>query len=157
MLKATLKHVPLLAGYLHDAEFSVSDLVLDRERKTLALTLLRVCYEKPEKGRFLWVLPVIRHPWMKSRLTLTGVQSVAQQDLRGASQGEPCMLLDIVQPAMTTLELQATTALIRAEVSSDTGILIEDLGEPREGTRVIDFRRPAFTAMQEIEALRQDG
>ena len=43
------------------------------------------------------------------------------------------------------------------EVSPGTKILVEDLGDPQAGTRVIDFRRAAFTAMREIEALKDGG
>jgi hypothetical protein len=62
MLKASLKDIPILCGYLHDAYFKPEDIVFDTEKRCYTMDIERVCYERAERGKVLWIIPVVRYP-----------------------------------------------------------------------------------------------
>ena len=158
-MESTLQDVPLIAGYLHDAEFRPTDLAFDGEQGTLTLKLRRICYERPEKGRFLLLFPVIRFPWIESSLVVTGVRGLTQHWLKRwhADSGEPCLLLDVTRKDGSTLEFQSDFLTAKASISPGSRLLLEDLSDPLPGSKVIDCCRSVFRSMQEIERLRRNA
>ena len=155
LLRATLDDVPVLDGYLHDASFVPNDLEFDADAKTLKLPLERICYEKPERGKALFIFPVIRLPWIESLLTVTNVQDVVWEWKRGRDQhrDDGHMLLGLVHKK-DLLELRSPILLVTGRVSPDTRILLEDTSGPSVKRRVTDFGRTVFQAMDEIDRLR---
>jgi len=155
MLKATLRDVPLLDGYLHDASFVPNDLEFDADAKTLRLPLDRICYEKAERRKVLLVFPVICFPGVECLLTITNVRDVVQNWKRGKPQDPDDLhtLLDLVHENHV-LELRSDALVIRVTVSPDTGILLQDTSGSSTRTVVTDFAATVFRGMDEIEKLR---
>lgn len=156
-IKATLDDVDLLCGYLHDASFTPGGIAMDFQTERFSLDLERICYEKGEKGKALFLIPVIRCPWVASRLTVTGVLKVEEEwiDRKLDGPNDIHVLMDIEKKGNDTLEISSEGLRLRMTISESSQIILEDLSEPSAGRRVTDFARSVFRGMGEIQDLRR--
>ena len=52
--------IELLSAYLHDALLTLKDIEHDEQKRILKMELSRIYYEEPQKGKFLFLIPIIR-------------------------------------------------------------------------------------------------
>ena len=157
MLRGSVEDISLIGGYLHDGYFKPSGIAYDREHRRFSMILDRIWYEHGERGKFLFLIPVIRFPWMRSVLELTGVVSVDQRLIdRGVDgpAGEQ-LLMHIVEEEDGTIEIASTHIEIRLTISHDTEIVLEDR-EPVDRPKAVDFFKCIFRSLPEVEKLRED-
>jgi hypothetical protein len=159
ILRATLADVDLLCGYLHDANFQTSDITMDSNAKLFSLKLERICYEKREVSKALFFIPVIRYPWINSRLAVTGVERLesTKTDKEKEQADDRHLLLDIRLKGNDRLEIASDDLRLSLFVTQSSQITLEDLADALPGRKVTDFSRSIFQGMAEIDRLRVDG
>jgi len=158
MIKASVSDIPLLDGYLHDASFVPDDLRFDSDSRSVTLTLERICYERPERGKAMFIFNVIRFPWIESELTFSHVKGTEQKWSSGhlRQPGEQQMLLDLESEA-NTIRLRSHALTLVITVEPDSVVTITDLSEPSAKRRVTDFGKCVFRSLEEIDKLRIKG
>ena len=156
MLKASLKDIPILSGYLHDAYFKPEEIAFDATKQCFTMNLERVYYEGAERGKFLWLIPVVRYPWIQSHITMIGVQ---QMDRKWQDQGvdgpdDKQLLMDIEQRSEKTIVLGSNHFKITLTVAQDFELTLVDESQPEDKPRVTDFSKGIFYGMDEINKLK---
>ncbi len=159
MLKASLKQIPILEGYLHDSYFKPDAITFDPDKRCFAMDVERVYYEGAERGKVLWFIPVVRYPWIQSHLTMTGISQMDQKwhDRGVDGPDDKQLLMGIAQKSDDTIELGSTHFRITLSVTSDFELILLDEPEPEKGPRVTDFSKGIFYGMDEIDELRVDA
>ncbi|MCC6547947.1 hypothetical protein IT570_12345 [Candidatus Sumerlaeota bacterium] len=156
MITGTVRDLPLLSGYLHDALFVPCAVKHDAERQHLRVPLERICYERAERGRFLGLCPIVRFPWIESVLCFTAVRAVEEKWVkrRKRDPGERQMLLEMGCLKSDVVAIEADELHLVVTVSPETTIGIDDIGKPSTRARTMDIGRGVFRSMAEIEKLR---
>jgi len=156
MLRASLADIPILDGYLHDSYFKPDDVVFDADKRCVAMDIERVFYEGAERGKVLWFIPVIRYPYIRSRIIMTGVEKTEQKRKNRGVDGPDGkhLLMDIEQKSENTIELGSTHLRITLTVAPDFELTVVDDSEPKKGSRAMDFCKGIFHGLDEIDKLR---
>ena len=155
-IKASLDDIPILEGYLHDAYFSAQDLHFDKGKGELTLKLERICYEQAEKGKFLFIIPILKFPWMESVLTVTDVKDVSKKKLKKKPEliNGMHMLLSIERRKGDVLQIKSYGIRIDITVSDTCRIFIKDISLVKTKSKNIDFLKGVFRSLEEIEKLK---
>ena len=159
MIKASLEGIPILGGYLHDSYFKPDEVMFAADKRCFTMELERVFYERAERGKVLWLIPVVRYPWIQSHLTMTGVDNVEQERKNKGVDGpdNKQLLMDITQKSDSIIELGSTHFRITLTIASDFALTIVDDTESEHGPRIVDFSKGIFSGMDEINKLRVDA
>ena len=98
-------------------------------------------YEKGEKGKALFLIPVVRYPWVRSYLRMFGVERMDQEwkDRKVEGPDEPQLLMDIEQKGRNKIELGSTHFKIILTVSERFELVLHDAPELLDMPRVTDF------------------
>ena len=130
--------------------------MFDADKQCFTIDLERVCYERAELGKVLWFIPVIRYPWILSRLTMTGVEDVEQKVVSRRLDGPDGkqQLMDIVQKADDRIELGSYGTRITLTVTSDFILILEDVPDSVTRSYTTDFSKGVFYGMNEINKLK---
>lgn len=156
-LRATPDDAALLCGYLHDASFTPSGIEMNYAANRFTLSFERICYEKAQKGKVLFFMPVVRYPWIESRLTVTHVQTFEQEwlDRTFDRPSDKHILLDIEKEGDTTLIISSEGIRLRMGITPETEIILKDTSEPDTSRKITDFTHSIFRGMDQIEELRR--
>jgi hypothetical protein len=155
MLKASIQDIGLLCGYLHDAYFKPEEVAFDSGKNLFTMPLDRVCYERGEPGKALLIFRVIRYPWMRSRLSITGVteMNTKRKDRGVDGPGSTQQLLEIEVKDAKTIEIESAHLRIALAISEPAEVTLRDEALDT-GRRVLDFSKGVFHGLEEIEKLR---
>lgn len=155
MLKASIQDIGLLCGYLHDAYFKPEEVAFDSGKNLFSMPLDRVCYERGEPGKALFIFRVIRYPWMRSRLTITGVAEMNQKwkDRGVDGPGSTQQLLEIDAKDGKMIEIESAHLRIALAISEPVEVTLRDEALDT-GRKVLDFSKGIFYGLDEIEKLR---
>ena len=156
MLKASQMDIPIIDGYLHDSYFKPEDIVFNADQRCFTMDIERVCYEQGKRGKTLFFIPVIRYPWIRSRLSMNGVEKMHPKWIgRGVDgPGNRQLLMDIEHKSEDTIVLGSTYLKIALTVAPDFELTLMDAPEPENGPWTIDFFKGIFRGMDEIDRLR---
>ncbi len=155
-IKASLDDIPVLEGYLHDAYFSPEGLHFDKEKDEVTLKLERICYEQCEKGKFLFILPILKFPWMESVITVTDVKDVSKKRLKKKPEliNGMHMLLSIERQKGNVIEIKSHGIRIDITISDTCRIFIKDISLVKTRPKNIDFFKGVFRSLEEIDKLK---
>ncbi len=159
MLKASLADIPILDGYLHDSYFKPEDIEFDAKKRCFSINLERVYYERAKRGKFLWLIPVVRYPWIQSRVTIKGVSKMDQKWIDRGVDGpdNKQLLMDIQHKSEDTIVLGSTHFKVTLTVAQDFELTLVYKLMSEHGPRITDFSRGIFYGMDEIDKLRMDA
>ncbi|MDQ7780331.1 MAG: hypothetical protein RDV41_11600 [Planctomycetota bacterium] len=157
MIKARLTDIPVLSGYLHDAEMNLRDVNYVESDRSLHVRLLRIHHEEPKRGRFLFLFPVVRYRYMPSLLTVTQVAGI-EFKRPGRRRGPPdvgLLLVCVCRRDNDDVCLETDSLDIVVHASADADLILQDDPKPQDRYCVVDLgRRPLFSGMDEIDKLR---
>lgn len=158
MLKASLKDIPILDGYLHDSYFKPEDIAFNADKRCFTMDIERVCYERAERGKVLFFIPVVRYPWIRSHITMTGVESVSQKRHDRGVDGpdKKQMLMGIEHKSDNNIALGSSHFKITLTIAPDFELTLVDEPEPEDQPRMVDFFKGIFYGMDEVNKLRVD-
>jgi hypothetical protein len=156
MLKASLRDIPILDGYLHDAYFRPEDILFDPESRSCTVELERLYYERAEIAKFLWVIPFVRCPSIQSRLTMTGVDRRDETWHDNGVDGPDGkhLLLGIKQLSENSIELESPHFEIILTIDPDFGITLVDESESDKKKGAVFLFRCTLFDIDEIERLK---
>jgi hypothetical protein len=69
-LKAKPEDLPIVSDYIHDSYIDIESFNYDSNEKVFSFIITRICYEKWKKGRFLFLIPVVKYPKIDSQLSI---------------------------------------------------------------------------------------
>ena len=119
------------------------------------MPLTRVWYERGQRGKLCFIMPVIRYPWIRSLLTITGVTSMCHKwKNRSDGSDDVQLLLDLATKDENSIELWSGDMSITLTVCPPVEFKIRDEAEMNAATRLIDFGTSIFYGLDEIEKLR---
>ena len=141
MQKIRSYDVNLVSSYLHDAGFLLCDIDFNRERRLLTISMNRIYYEVPKKGRFLFFLPYTRFRHISSRVEVPNTVEVEYQWQNDAFNrpDDAHTVLSIRLSEHEFLDFETEYMLFRARVSEFDGILITDTSAPTKYHHTMDF------------------
>lgn len=157
MRKVRSYDVNLVSSYLHDAGFLFSDIDFKRENRALAISVNRIYYEAPKKGRFLFFFHYTRFRHINSRVEVPNTVEVEYQWQNDAFNrpDDAHTLLSIRLSDHEFLDFETEYMLLRARVSKFDGIFITDIAAPTR-YRTMDFSgRNRYSEL--VESIGRDG
>ncbi|HUU91545.1 MAG TPA: hypothetical protein VM238_10070 [Phycisphaerae bacterium] len=137
--------VARVSAVLHDALIERRD-VSDVRSREFRLNVDRVCYERAERGRLLWSIPIWRYPSVSASLSIAPVERVEDARRQAKDIGEPELLLSLdIDARSNSLRLESSFGLIHVQLGLDACLSVSDTGTAAGGVamreligRVID-------------------
>lgn len=156
VLRASLEHVALISAYLHDAVLDPNNVLFDRDKRLVSIELTRVWHEQGKKGKFLWIIPVYRYPWIQSVVTISNVEGCSIERTTEKEDDVDDVLLYITMKNKGVLEFVSKCMRVSVTVTPTASISVRDISMPSNRYDAADVFAPIFRGLKEIDNLRTD-
>lgn len=79
IIKGTLHDMPTIGEYLRYSLFSSNDFSFNSSEQIFTLIVDRCYYEGAKQGKILFLIPIVKFPFVKSKITISGVKGISEK------------------------------------------------------------------------------